>query len=132
MWLAAPQVLVRKLPERRGFLLALDVVCGIVARVDAREHFAGAVAGPGELHLSVPGDAGGPVSLAGEDGRTVAWEPGRIATLEALGEDRAEASEAGAGLDVETSREGPEPGTGSARESEKIPEPKTADRDLGL
>lgn len=41
-------------------------------------------------------------------------------------------SEAGAGLDVETSREGPEPGTGSAREAEKTPEPKAADRDVGL
>ena len=32
MRLAAPQVLVRELPEGRGLLLALDIVCGIVAR----------------------------------------------------------------------------------------------------
>lgn len=72
------------------------------------------------------------MSLAGEDGRTVAWEPARNTALEALGEERAKASEAGGGPDAETSREGPEPGTGSAREEGKTPEPKTADRDLGL
>ena len=72
------------------------------------------------------------MTLAGEDGRTVAWEAGRIVALEAVVEDRAKASEAGAGPDVETSWERPEPSTGSAREAEKAPEPKTADRDLGL
>ena len=56
----------------------------------------------------------------------------RITTFEALGEDRDRDSEAGAGLDVQTSREGPESRTGSAREAEKTPEPKTADRNLGL
>ena len=56
----------------------------------------------------------------------------RIAALEALGEDRARASETGAGRDVGASRDGPQPGTGRAKELEKTQEPKTADRDLGL
>ncbi len=56
----------------------------------------------------------------------------RIAALEALGEDRAKASETGPGRDVGASRDGPQPGTGRAKEPEKMPEPKTADRDLGL
>ena len=56
MRLAAPQVLVRELPERRGLLLALDVVCGIVARSDAGEHSTGAPAGFGKLHLAMAGD----------------------------------------------------------------------------
>ena len=56
----------------------------------------------------------------------------RIAALEALGEDRARASETGAGRDVGASRDGPQPGTGRAKEPEKMLEPKTADRDLGL
>ena len=56
MRLAAPQVLVRELPERRGLLLALDVVCGIIARTDAREHVASAAAGFRKLPLAMPGD----------------------------------------------------------------------------
>ena len=84
------------------------------------------------VRVQEPGDAGGTVTLAGGDRWTVAWKPGRTAALEALGGDRAKALEAGAGLDAETSREGLEPGTGSAREAEKTSEPKTVDRDLGL
>ena len=56
----------------------------------------------------------------------------RIAALEALGEDRARASETGTGKEVGASRDGPQPGTGREKEPEKTPEPKTADRDLGL
>ena len=56
----------------------------------------------------------------------------RVAALEALGEDRASASETGARRDVEASRDGPQSDTGRGKEPEKTSEPKTADRDLGL
>ena len=56
----------------------------------------------------------------------------RIAALEALGEDRAKGPETGAAREPGTSLEGPQPDLGRAKEPEKTPEPKTADRDLGL
>ena len=56
----------------------------------------------------------------------------RIAALEAVAEDRARASETGAGRDLGTARDGPQPDMGRAKEAEKTPEPKTLDRDLGL
>ena len=52
--------------------------------------------------------------------------------LEALGGERAGASEAGTGRDRGASRDGPQMGTGPAKEAEKTPQPKSADRDLGL
>ena len=45
MRLAAPQVFVRELPERRALLLPADVVGGVPARADTSEHVAGAAAG---------------------------------------------------------------------------------------
>ena len=54
--LAAPQVLVRELPQGWGRLLPADVVGGIAARADAGEHIAGASGGLGKLHLAMPGD----------------------------------------------------------------------------
>ncbi len=56
MRFAAPQILVRERAQRRGLLLALDVVCGIAACADAREHVTGAAAGLRQLHLAMPGD----------------------------------------------------------------------------
>ena len=56
----------------------------------------------------------------------------RIAALEALGEDRAKGPETGAAREPGNSLEGPQPDLGRAKEPEKTPEPKTADRDLGL
>ena len=56
----------------------------------------------------------------------------RIAALEALGEDRTRSSETGAVREAAPSMERTQPGAGRAQEPEKTPEPKTADRDLGL
>ena len=56
----------------------------------------------------------------------------RIAALEALGADRAKGPETEGGRDAGKSVEGPQPETGRAAEPEKTPEPKVADRDLGL
>ena len=56
----------------------------------------------------------------------------RIAALEAVGEDKARSSETGAGRDLGTARDGPQPDMGRAKEAEKTPEPKSVDRDLGL
>ena len=53
---AAALILVRELPQRRGLLLPLDVVCRIAARTDAREHVAGAAAGLRKVDLTMPGD----------------------------------------------------------------------------
>ena len=54
--LAAPQIFVGELLQRRGLLLPLDVVGGVPARADAGEHVAGAAAGLGERHLARAGD----------------------------------------------------------------------------
>ena len=56
MRFAAPQILVRELPQGRGLLLPADVFGGVLAQADACEHVAGAAAGLGKLHLAVPGN----------------------------------------------------------------------------
>ena len=56
----------------------------------------------------------------------------RVAALEALGEDRTGGAEAGTAREAGTSLEALQPGTGRAKEPGKTPEPKTADRGLGL
>ena len=56
----------------------------------------------------------------------------RIAALEALGEEKAKASESGAARERGASLDGPRPGTGHAKESEKVPQPKSVDREFGL
>lgn len=56
MRLAAPQVLVHELPEYRGLLIPANVVCGVPAGADAREHVASAAASLGKRHLAMPGD----------------------------------------------------------------------------
>ena len=56
----------------------------------------------------------------------------RIAALEALGGDRATGAEAGDAREMDTSLEGAHPGPGRAKDAERTPEPKTADRGLGL
>ena len=48
------------------------------------------------------------------------------------GEDRASASEAGAVRDAGQTMERQQPDMGRTKEAEKTPEPKTAERDLGL
>ena len=40
--------------------------------------------------------------------------------------------ESGAAREMGTSLDGPQPGVGHAKEPEKTPQPKSADRDLGL
>ena len=64
----------------------------------------------------------------------------QIEALEALGAGGARGAQTGAAREAGTSLEGAQPGTslegaqpgkGGAKEPEKTPEPKTADRDLG-
>ena len=53
---AAAQILFGELLQRRGRLLLADVVCGVPARADEREHVACATAGLCKLHIAKPGD----------------------------------------------------------------------------
>ena len=58
--IAAAQILVGQVPHGRGRLVLSDVVGGVVARADAREHVTGATASVREVHLAVPGDHDAP------------------------------------------------------------------------